>query len=476
MSDIDGFAELPFEVDNGEEMHFSSIAHCLEYAYCCAEAAGALGDSFYWIDKGIKQFGDHPDLLSFITIYNIKNYNAYKDEYDLRDCYRDKYAEQLIKMPHDIFSIRSYVACITYLLHCNAQGNMCEVEELARELASKYPHDIVNEYVSWLIEYKKDADDISQWKIDEAKAIYSSLYPIQVTTDNYSDYITSILPIIELIADEFQWPSKEYMKRYGVTSEKVCFGLEDYQSYVKYTPYCSNSDNILIYIHGGSFQEGSNEDDSEFLSKLAERTSTRVISVGYRNIDSARSLGKMISDIVASVNAIVANEKISNIHLVGSSSGAYLTWVVAIMYCNKEKYSISSNITIRSVLLISGYLVFGSNDGITRMLSLFPAFQHVPTDLKNADMDYSGYNTPNLFLVTGEKDSCKMDSVMLYERVKQSGCSNQTKLFVAESDKDNTDHCFITNTPNTTVSREVFNKISQFYHQVMAQETDGFEF
>jgi len=188
------------------------------------------------------------------------------------------------------------------------------------------------------------------------------------------------------------------------------------------------------------------------------------------------TLSSLLFEKITHMVNYFSNEKISNIHLVGSSSGAYLTWVVAIMYCNKEKYSIASNITIRSVLLISGYLVFGSNDGITRMLSLFPAFQHVPADLKNADMDYSGYNTPNLFLVTGEKDSCKMDSVMLYKRVKQSGCSNQTKLFVAESDKDNTDHCFFTNTPNTTVSREVFNKISQFYHQVMAQETDSFDF
>ena len=226
----------------------------------------------------------------------------------------------------------------------------------------------------------------------------------------------------------------------------------------------SVSDEAIIYCHGGSFRYGDKGDNSDFLTALAEKTSMQVYSVGYRNIDEARSLRTMIDDIVEIISLIVDRSAITHFHIMGASSGAYLVWIMSIMISNPEKFGISSKFTIDSVTLISGYFLFKRNDPITQMLCLFPAFQDFPKSIKDVEMDYSGYDLPPILLITGDADGCREDSEVLFNAVKTTN-TTEIELSVSSSDTDMADHCFIIERPDAEVSKKVFEQICTFINR-----------
>lgn len=232
--------------------------------------------------------------------------------------------------------------------------------------------------------------------------------------------------------------------------------------------YCdgTDSDTAIIYCHGGAFRYGDKGDNRDFLAALAEKLSMRVYSVGYRNLDEARSIINMIKDIRESIESIVKEDSISHFHIMGASSGAYLVWILTIMASNTEKFNVSFDYMVDSVTLISGYLLFKKVDPITRMLCLFPSFQGFPQDIKRVDMDYSGYNLPPVLLITGKDDGCLEDSKVLYETVKKT---NRTKieLRVINSQTDKADHCFISKRPYTEESKQAYEYMHSFIKEVM---------
>ncbi len=227
--------------------------------------------------------------------------------------------------------------------------------------------------------------------------------------------------------------------------------------------YCESSfsDEAIIYCHGGAFRYGDKSDNSAFLAALAEKTRMRVYSVGFRNIDEARSLKTMIDDINNSINTIVRCDSISHFHMMGASSGAYLAWILSLFVLNPEKYDICLDYKLKSVTLISGYYLFKPNDPITQMLCLFPAFQDFPQEIRNVDMTYSGFNLAPMLLITGTEDSCLEDSKVLYDALTKSKVANvEIKIF--ESDADMADHCFIIDRPDADVSQKALDCIYSF--------------
>lgn len=214
-----------------------------------------------------------------------------------------------------------------------------------------------------------------------------------------------------------------------------------------------DDDTAVIYCHGGAFRYGDKGDDEKFLSVLAQKSSMKVYSAGYRNLDDARCFVNMINDIKACIDTVAEQDEISHFILMGASSGAYLVWILSLMFCDNEKYSIDA------VVLVSGYLLFEEEDGITNALCMFPAFQYFPTELKNVDMDYSGYKLPErVLLVTGDGDGCKKDSEVLYAALKKTA-SAKPEIVCAASDSEETDHCFIINDPYSEVAQRVFARI-----------------
>ena len=229
------------------------------------------------------------------------------------------------------------------------------------------------------------------------------------------------------------------------------------------TYYCNDgpSREAVIYIHGGAFRLGDKGDNKAFLAALAEMTGMCVYSVGYRNIDEARSLRAMIGDILTCMRKIAKEEGVDRFHLVGASSGAYLAWIISLMVKNKTIFGIGCNYEIVSDVLISGYFLFRINDAVAETLTLFPTWQDFPRELKNVEMDYSGYILPPTMLITGKDDGCLDDSKALCAAVKKTSDA-VIILYVAESSEDPVNHCFILEHPSSATSRKALACISDF--------------
>ena len=243
-------------------------------------------------------------------------------------------------------------------------------------------------------------------------------------------------------ADKKEDPADSFLKHY-----------ETNRAYDKYYGDGRYPREAVLYIHGGAFRHGDKGDNKDFLAALAEMMGMCVYSVGFRNIDEARSLRTMIEDILKCMYKIAKDEGIDRFHLVGASSGAYLAWIVSLMVKNRTMYDVGGSFEIVSNILISGYFIFGLTDAITETLALFPAWQGFPMELKNVEMDYSAYVLPPTLLITGNDDGCLGDSKALCTAVKKTS-NSEIVLYVAESSEDPVDHCFILKHPSSNASRK----------------------
>lgn len=246
-----------------------------------------------------------------------------------------------------------------------------------------------------------------------------------------------------------------------------------FESFDAYDVYSSNihiRDEAIVYCHGGAFKYGDKGDNKEFLTALAEKTSMRVYSVGYRNLDEARKIRTMIDDIDGVISQITAKDKIKRFHLIGASSGAYLAWILSILTSNPGKFDTSSDYSIVSAILLSGYFVFNEKDSITQALYLYPTFQDFPKEIKDVDMNYHGYRLPPVMLISGEEDGCLEDCKVLYNAVKRSKMT-EVEMVVLKSDDDKADHCFMVHRPNSGISKKALNCIRAFISKKECKES-----
>ncbi len=247
-------------------------------------------------------------------------------------------------------------------------------------------------------------------------------------------------------------------------TERITFGSEGHEVYVRYLPDSCTGVEPIIYCHGGAFCQGSCEDNSEFLEMLAGKASMPVYSVGFRGIDDARMLDAMVGDITAAINAIVRETASTAVHIVGDSSGAYLALVTLLKALNRERFETQADFTVKSAILICGYLEFRDNDAITNYLSQYPAYQYLPKELRKLlEIDYSELNLPHMLLITGDKDGCREDMVSFSNRVNAMKPSANTRIIVAESTEDAVaDHCFPIYKTKTEIGENALNEMASF--------------
>lgn len=237
-----------------------------------------------------------------------------------------------------------------------------------------------------------------------------------------------------------------------------------FESFDAYDVYSSNvhvRDEAIVYCHGGAFKYGDKGDNKEFLTALAEKTSMRVYSVGYRNLDEARKIRTMVDDIGGVIGQITAKDHVKRFHLIGASSGAYLAWILSVMTSNPGRFDSACDYSIVSVILLCGYFVFNEKDSITQALYLYPTFQDFPKEIKDVDMDYYGYRLPSVMMISGEEDGCLEDSKVLYEALKRAK-NTDVEMVVLKSDGDKADHCFMVHNPNCAISKKAINCIRAF--------------
>ena len=239
------------------------------------------------------------------------------------------------------------------------------------------------------------------------------------------------------------------------------YDFERHDAYDVYLPMFAGKEEAIVYCHGGAFKYGDKGDNPGFLAALAERTWMRVYSVGYRNLDEARKIKTMIDDIAAVIDTIAKKDSVSRFHLVGSSSGAYLIWILSLMISNAAKYDIECDYKIGSVILLSGFFLFKDDHPLTKSLFLYPTFQGFPKELKNVEMDYHGYLIPPVLLITGEDDGCFEDSKTLYDAVKRTE-GTDIEMIVLKSGAEKEDHCFMTERPEMAISKKAISCIHAF--------------
>ena len=208
MSDIGNIDLSHFNFDDGGDRRYESPQECLKDAYISVKAAGSIGDSFEYINDGLEQFPDDVDLLAFMVIHGIKFYNLLKTKGRVREdyVYQDKHADRLLSLSRDCFSIRAFSACLCYLLFTDPEGNEELCRQLVDEMKGKFPYDICSEIAEPLVDYKTGG-----WLLNadndfykEASIAYEGLKMASTCgDDHYSDYITSVLPLFEMLLDRF---------------------------------------------------------------------------------------------------------------------------------------------------------------------------------------------------------------------------------------------------------------------------------
>lgn len=208
MSDIGNIDLSHFNFDDGGDRRYESPQACLKDAYISVKAAGSIGDSFEYINDCLEQFPDDVDLLAFMVIHGIKFYNLLKTKGRVREdyVYQDTYADRLLSLSRNYFTIHAYSACLCYLLFTNPEGNEELCRELVAEMEMKFPYDICIEIAQNLVDHKT-----GEWILTpendfykEASIAYEGLKMASTFgDDHYSDYITSVLPLFEMLLDRF---------------------------------------------------------------------------------------------------------------------------------------------------------------------------------------------------------------------------------------------------------------------------------
>lgn len=229
---------LPFEFCNEKDKKvFESPTECLLWAYTCTEVGGMLSDGLSWIDDGLKQWPDHPDLLAFIVLYRLKNYLAYKDDYDSDYNGYNPIAEKLLAMDREDFTVRAYVACLIYMVFTKPEDAEVRCRQLTDEMQVKFKYDVCVILAEYLLR-QRFGEGLTDLYIEELRTMYNGLYEFQIIDDdNFSDYVTSRLPLIEMIIDEFQWPDKEHVK---TQMERLRIIRESYSDFVG--RFCSDDE------------------------------------------------------------------------------------------------------------------------------------------------------------------------------------------------------------------------------------------
>ena len=233
---------------------------------------------------------------------------------------------------------------------------------------------------------------------------------------------------------------------------------------MKYAPSIDKyPDGAIVYCHGGAFRYGRSNDDASFLTALSETTQMCVYSADFRNIDDARSIRGMVDDVISMINCINNDNCIKKIHMMGSSSGGYIAWITSMLLNNPERFGIKTSVNVESVTLISGFLLFNENDSITQYFRLFPAFQTI-REIKDIDTDYSDYTIARTLLITGDDDTCLIDSKTLHARLLEKD-PNLSKLIIVSSDEESVEHCFLTEHPDSNISRNTLKEIKEFIYE-----------
>ncbi len=211
-----------------------------------------------------------------------------------------------------------------------------------------------------------------------------------------------------------------------------------------------NSNNTLIYLHGGGWVSGSLNTHSNICYKLSKELNTRVISLDYP-LAPENKFPSALNEIDLVCQEIF--KKYNNISIMGDSAGANLAFAVALKtrkYKFKEVILVypatqtdyTSNTKYKSVLKNSGK-TFLTKESLRDYLSLYLRNEK---DYKNPYVNLLKNNWlfgfPKTTIITGTLDPLHDEGIALKEKLERF------LVPVRHLDIDGAPHAFLTNNIN----------------------------
>lgn len=228
---------------------------------------------------------------------------------------------------------------------------------------------------------------------------------------------------------------------------------------------------VIINVHGGGLVMGNKEFNRFFCAELC-RLGYVVFSIEYRLVPEVQ-VYQQFADVSAAMDyiddsALVYGGDPNRVYMVGDSAGAYLIAYTVAMQKSDALAAAAhvepSRLKIRAMGLISGMFYTRRFDEIGLFLpktlygknyrrSAFAPFT-------NPEHPEIGKNLPPCFLITSHDDHLRQYTVDFAAALRRNGI--ECELMDFEPDKRLT-HAFSVFEPNMKESREVLNRLANFF-------------
>ncbi|MGX1806062.1 alpha/beta hydrolase [Nocardia sp. NPDC055321] len=96
------------------------------------------------------------------------------------------------------------------------------------------------------------------------------------------------------------------------------------------TPARARTDRFIVYLHGGGFLVGGNHLHKQMIGRFADRLSTTVLAVDYRQLPRHGITDSIEDSVDAYRHALESGYRPDQIVIMGDSAGAYLTLMAGI--------------------------------------------------------------------------------------------------------------------------------------------------
>lgn len=246
-----------------------------------------------------------------------------------------------------------------------------------------------------------------------------------------------------------------------VISKELLAGVDCYW----FVPKNKVSNEVVIYLHGGSFALGSLQSHKALVTHFASSLKKSIVFVDYA-LAPENPYPKGVNDIYSVYSAILNKFAKSKIYLIGDSAGGGLA-------VSSIEEILSKGLKLPdAVILISPWLDLAcDNPSYVKRRSLDPiltrevlqqyASYYTPENLKQADPSQLKFTTfPPAFILVGSNEILFDDAKNFYESIKPI----QTKTWMKEYENQN--HVWLLTDINSQASQMALMEINEFLEKI----------
>jgi len=228
-----------------------------------------------------------------------------------------------------------------------------------------------------------------------------------------------------------------------------------------FTPQNIESDNIIIYLHGGSFSLGSLQSHKAMVSHLTRALKTKILFVDYA-LAPENPFPRGVSDVIKVYKAIMKRYPGAGIFFIGDSAGGGLA-VSSIFSAANEHLKLP-----RGIVLISAWINLRCNNPsyekrktadpiLTREALQEYASYYAGCNLDEADPSQMKFNRfPPTFLLVGSNEILYDDTENFYKTIKPIQANTTMKEY------KNQNHVWLLTNIHSDASKAAVAEIKEF--------------